>query len=100
VSIAARVAARYLGRHVATNGSILVHTYGDGTYVEVTTSPEILPASGSIARVTLPNGDDLVVAASLDALKTAYPDGMDDEVKEALFNEGLIQADDEGNYQI
>lgn len=83
-------------------GSILVHRHGDGTYVDVTISPNVVPgpASGGMATIHLPNGDSLEVASSLDALKGDYPDGMDDELLEALFNAGLIETDDEGNYLV
>jgi hypothetical protein len=79
-------------------GNIIVHFGPDETFVTAFQSKELSPTSGDHAIVTLPYGDVIIVAKDIDALKRNTE--MTDDLKEALYNSGLIDVDDEGNFLI
>lgn len=99
--LAQRVASRYLAnqglKRTATEEIIVIHTHRDDTYVDVTTVNNVTPIS-DLEMVGLPNGDTLTFAKSVQAIKTNADLANDNRVPEALFNAGLIETDDAGNY--
>jgi len=81
----------------ASGYCIIIHVHGDGSFCDVNTTTEITPDKPFV-RITLPKGDEIIFARSLDDIKANMK--MDDLLKEGLFNFGLIQTDDDGNYLI
>ena len=97
--LARRVAARWLGPgRVAQSGNIVLQVFADGERAAATFTNDVAPARGDFAILNLPNGDTVLIATSLEAMKTGTPGGLTKLELEALFNAGLIETDDGGNY--
>jgi hypothetical protein len=80
-------------------GSVIVmHIYGDDTYASVLPSVPGISLRNNFSMIDLPNGDIIYLAKTLDHLKANVE--LDRKELEALFNAGLIDADDEGNFII
>lgn len=76
---------------------IVIHRGTQGAHVTVTTTDEVVPLNGTYGNVPLPNGDNVSFYASLDVIMD-NEDMHDPTLLEALFNAGLVDTDDDGNY--
>jgi hypothetical protein len=79
-----------------SSGSIIIHVHGDGEMYDVTQSVSIT-SNQPFDSLTLPNGDEIIVAKSLADVKSNM-DMSDNTLLEALFNANLIESDDNGNF--
>jgi len=69
---------------------IVIHFYGDDTYVDATQTDVITPTNGSGGFVGLDNGDEILVVKDVETLKRDFPRVWSREkVQEALREEGL-----------
>jgi len=80
-------------------GSVIVmHIHGDGTYADVLPSQPGISLRSNFSVMSLPNGDTIYLAKNLDELRDNVELGQKE--LDALFNAGLIDTDDDGNYII
>jgi len=77
---------------------IVMHVYGDYTYTDVLPSQPGISLRNNFSTINLPNGDIVYLAKTLDDLKNNVD--IDDMKAAALFNAGLIDTDDDGNFLI
>ena len=82
---------------VGTSKLIVIHVWHDNEYINVTSTNNVT-IPGDFASINLPNGSTVYFAKSLDAIKNNMD--VNEELLDALFNAGLIEADDEGNFII
>jgi len=75
---------------------IVLHVYGDNTYADVLPSQPGISLRNNFSMINLPNGDTLYLAKSLDDLRANVE--LEEKELSALFNAGLVDTDDEGNY--
>lgn len=92
-----KVATRVAQTRVAANQVIVVFRNQAGDFA-VTTTNAVTP-SGPRADVHLPGGEVVSFYVSLDVLKQTE-DMENKGLLEALFNRGLIETDDDGNFLV
>jgi hypothetical protein len=92
----ARDLKRVLAGMDSGSGSLIVHIHGDGEMIDVVQSSS-MASTKPFDSLTLPKGDILIIAKSLDDIKSNM-DMSNEALLDALFNRGLIETDDDGNY--
>ena len=92
----ARDLKRVLAGMESGSGSLIVHIHGDGEMIDVVQSSS-MASTKPFDSLTLPKGDILIIAKSLDDIKSNM-DMSNEALLDALFNRGLIETDDDGNY--
>jgi hypothetical protein len=74
------------------SGCVMIYVSKDMSFYSVMMTDEIVPKNGTSATVHLPDGNSMTLYSSLDVLK--QNEDMDsEELRDALFNAGLTEAD-------
>jgi hypothetical protein len=69
---------------------IVIHRYADNTFVDVTTTDQVIPNYGNYASINLPDGDTVSFSKGINAVK-ANENMEDDQLLEALYNVGILE---------